>query len=73
MISPLKRVDVDLLKFRSILAAHDMTYAQLAEEIGTSAPTVCRYVRGKRKPCLCIVERIEDVLGLPRSYLLLGD
>ena len=52
-----------MIAIREIRKRLNMSQADLAEKLGTSVPTVCRYENGERSPDLATAARIANALG----------
>lgn len=49
------------MKIETYLKSKSMTHAEFAEVIGTSQPTVTRYVNGDRRPSIEMIDKIEKI------------
>ena len=47
-----------------------MSQTQLAEKVGTTNVTICRYINGERIPRIDVVSRIAAVFNVSLDYLL---
>ena len=67
-------MDFDIEKFSYrltvLLDENNMTQTQLAQKIGTSNVTICRYLTCERLPRLDVVTKIADVFNISLDYLL---
>ena len=67
-------MDLDLEKFSYrltiLLEENNMTQTQLANEIGTSNVTICRYLTCERIPRLDVITKIASVFNISLDYLL---
>jgi transcriptional regulator with XRE-family HTH domain len=48
---------------------HKLTQEQLAEQLGISKASVCRFESGVRKPSVKRVDKITELTGIPRHEL----
>lgn len=55
-----------ILKYRK---DHDLTQEQLADHLGISKASVCRFENGDRKPSVKRVDEITKLTGIPRHEL----
>lgn len=64
--------DVEKFSYRLtvLLDENNMTQTQLANKIGTSNVTICRYLTGERIPRLDVVAKIASVFNVSLDYLL---
>ena len=53
-----------------LLDENNMSQTQLAEKVGTTNVTVCRYINGERIPRIDVVSRIAAVFNVSLDYLL---
>ena len=53
-----------------LLDENNMKQTELANKIGTSNVTICRYLNGERTPRLDVVSRIANVFQVSLDYLL---
>ncbi len=53
-----------------LLDEYNMKQIELADKIGTSNVTICRYLNGERIPRLDVVSKIANVFGVSLDYLL---
>ena len=53
-----------------LLDENNMTQTQLAEKVGTSNVTICRYLTCERLPRLDVVTKIASVFNVSLDYLL---
>ena len=53
-----------------LLDENNMKQTELANKIGTSNVTICRYLNGERSPRLDVVSRIANVFQVSLDYLL---
>ena len=65
-------LDIEKYSYRLtvLLDENNMTQTQLAQKIGTSNVTICRYLNGERTPRLDVVSRIANVFQVSLDYLL---
>ena len=67
-------MDFDTEKFSYrltvLLDENNMTQTQLAEKIGTSNVTICRYLTGERTPRIDVLTKIAYVFNVSLDYLL---
>ena len=67
-------MDFDIEKFSYrltvLLDENNMTQTQLAEKIGTSNVTICRYLTGERTPRIDVLTKIAYVFNISLDYLL---
>lgn len=54
------------LKYRQ---DHDLTQEALAEQLGITKASICRFERGDRKPSVKRVDEITKITGIPRHEL----
>ena len=52
-----------------LLDENNMTQKQLADKVGTTNVTICRYLNGERTPRLDVVTRIAYVFSVSTDYL----
>lgn len=64
--------DVEKFSYRLtvLLDDNNMTQTQLAQKIGTSNVTICRYLTCERIPRLDVVTKIASVFNVSLDYLL---
>lgn len=55
-----------ILKYRQ---DHALTQEQLAEQLGITKASICRFERGERKPSVKRVDEITKITGIPRHEL----
>lgn len=48
----------------------NMTQTQLAEKIGTTNVTICRYINGERVPRIDVASKIAAIFNVSLDYLL---
>lgn len=53
-----------------LLDENNMTQTQLAEKIGTSNVTICRYLTGERTPRIDVLTKIAKEFNVSLDYLL---
>ena len=53
-----------------LLEENNLSQTKLAQYIGTSNVTICRYLNGERIPRLDVVAKIADVFNVSIDYLL---
>ena len=53
-----------------LLDENNMTQTQLAQKIGTSNVTICRYLTGERTPRIDVLTKIAYVFNVSLDYLL---
>ena len=53
-----------------LMEEKDMKQVDLANMIGTTNVTICRYISGERKPRIEIVTKIAEVFNVSTDYLL---
>ena len=53
-----------------LLDESNMTQTQLAEKIGTTNVTICRYINGKRVPRIDVASKIAAIFNVSLDYLL---
>lgn len=53
-----------------LLDEYNMKQIELADKIGTSNVTICRYLNGERIPRLDVVSKIANVFGVSLDFLL---
>jgi len=53
-----------------LLDENNMSQTQLAEKVGTTNVTICRYINGERIPRIDVVSRIAVVFNVSLDYLL---
>ena len=53
-----------------LLDESNMTQTQLAEKIGTTNVTICRYINGERVPRIDVASKIAAILNVSLDYLL---
>ena len=53
-----------------LLDESNMTQTQLAEKIGTTNVTICRYINGERVPRIDVASKIADIFNVSLDYLL---
>lgn len=53
-----------------LLDENNMTQIQLAEKIGTSNVTICRYLTGERTPRIDVLTKIAKEFNISLDYLL---
>lgn len=64
--------DIEKFSYRLtvLLDENNMTQTQLAEKIGTSNVTICRYLTGERTPRIDVLTKIAYVFNVSLDYLL---
>ena len=64
--------DIEKFSYRLtvLLDENNMTQTQLAEKIGTSNVTICRYLTGERTPRIDVLTKIASVFNVSLDYLL---
>lgn len=64
--------DIEKFSYRLtvLLDENNMTQMQLAQKIGTSNVTICRYLTCERLPRLDVVTKIASVFNVSLDYLL---
>ena len=64
--------DIEKFSYRLtvLLDENNMTQTQLAEKIGTSNVTICRYLTGERTPRIDVLTKIAYVFNVSFDYLL---
>ena len=67
-------MDFNIEKFsyrlNALLDEYNMTQIQLAEKVGTSNVTICRYLTCERIPRLDVITKIASVFNVSVDYLL---
>lgn len=53
-----------------LLEENNLSQTKLAQNIGTSNVTICRYLNGERIPRLDVVTKMADVFNVSIDYLL---
>lgn len=53
-----------------LLDENNMTQTELADKVGTTNVTICRYLNGERTPRLDVVARIAYIFNISLDYLL---
>lgn len=53
-----------------LLDESNMTQTQLAEKIGTTNVTICRYINGERVPIIDVASKIAAIFNVSLDYLL---
>lgn len=53
-----------------LLDESNMTQTQLAEKIGTTNVTICRYINGERVPRIDVASKISAIFNVSLDYLL---
>ena len=53
-----------------LLDESNMTQTQLAEKIGTTNVTICRYINGERVPRIDVASKIPAIFNVSLDYLL---
>lgn len=56
---------IDRLNMMEARKAAILTQKELADMVGVSVVTICRYETGKRTPNVRIAKRIGKILGVP--------
>ena len=64
--------DIEKFSYRLtvLLDENNMTQTQLAQKIGTSNVTICRYLTGERTPRIDVLTKIAYVFNVSLDYLL---
>ena len=64
--------DIEQFSYRLtvLLDENNMTQTQLAQKIGTSNVTICRYLTGERTPRIDVLTKIAYVFNVSLDYLL---
>ena len=64
--------DIEKFSYRLtvLLDENNMTQTQLAEKIGTSNVTICRYLTGERTPRIDVLTKIAKEFNISLDYLL---
>lgn len=57
-------------KVKRLLEERDMNQKQLSEKSGITEASVCRYLKGDRKPRIDIIVNFAEALGVDVNYLL---
>lgn len=57
-------------RLKWVLKERKISYKELAEKVGLSVPTICRYVQCQRVPKATELLKIANVLGVNCNYLL---
>lgn len=65
-------LDIEKFSYRLtvLLDENNMTQTQLAQKIGTSNVTICRYLTGERTPRIDVLTKIAYVFNVSLDYLL---
>ncbi len=52
------------------LTENDVTYEELAEQLGVSSPAIFHYIRGRNRPTADNLVKLSEITGIPCSELI---